>query len=167
MDAFWSAITGAPLWVYLLLVVLVSVGIKATKPRTINIRKLVLVPLVFVAWSLYSLYPKLALGSPVLLLVWAVCIAIGAYLGVREVRKWKIAVDRHKGQITIPGNYSTLVLILLIFGLKFFWGYYYATHTEIPYRIYFWDTLTSALVTGFFVGRAGFFYKQSTINPKR
>jgi hypothetical protein len=43
--------------------------------------------------------------------------------------------------------------------------YFYATRTEISYWIYFTDTLTSAFVTGFFVGRAGFFFKSYHNQP--
>lgn len=159
MENFWKAISGAPWWVYVLFVYLLSVGIKSTKPRTVSIKRVVLLPLLFLALSFYGLYQKLLLGLPSLVFLWVVFLAIGTYFGIKEVRSWKISKNLSKGEITIPGNYSTLVLMLLIFILKFFWGYFYATCTEISYWIYFADTLTSALVTGFFVGRAGFFFK--------
>jgi hypothetical protein len=159
MENFWEIVTGAPWWVYVLFIYLMSVGIKSTNPRTVSIKKVVLLPMFFLAWSVYGLYQKLLLGLPSLVALWFVFLAIGTYLGVKEVHSWQISKNHHKGEITIPGNYSTLVLIFLIFILKFFWGYFYATRTEISYWIYFADTLTSALVTGFFVGRAGFFFK--------
>jgi hypothetical protein len=159
MENLWGIISGAPWWVYVLFIYLVSIGIQSTKPRTISIKRVVLIPLFFLAWSFYSLYQKLLLGLPSLIPLWVVFLAIGAYLGIKEVYSWRISKNPQKQEITIPGNYSTLVLILLIFILKFFWGYFYTTRTEISYWIYFADTLTSALVTGFFVGRAGFFFK--------
>ncbi|HEY5234958.1 MAG TPA: hypothetical protein VIJ14_02170, partial [Rhabdochlamydiaceae bacterium] len=109
---------------------------------------------------LFDLYHKVALGFPSLIPFWILFLALGVYLGVKEVRSWHFHKDRHRKVITIPGNYSTLVLILLIFILKFFWGYFYATRTEVPYWIYYWDTITSSLVTGFFVGRAVVFFKR-------
>lgn len=159
MENFWGIISGAPWWVYVLLIYLVSIGIKSTKPRTVSMKRVVLLPILFLAWSFYGLYQKLVLGLPSLIPLWMVFLAIGTYLGIKEVHSWRISKNHKKGEITIPGNYSTLVLIFLIFILKFFWGYFYATRTEISYWIYFADTLTSALVTGFFVGRAGFFFK--------
>lgn len=158
MKEFWHIVSGAPWWVYALFVYFVLIGVKSMKPRTIPIKLIVLLPLVFVGWSFYSLYGKLQLGLWSLLPVWIVFLALGAYLGKREVQSWKIISDRQKGMVTIPGNYSTLVLILLIFVLKFTWGYFYATRAEIPYGIYFADTLTTALVSGFFVGRAAVYY---------
>ena len=159
MEKFWEIISGAPWWVYVIFIYLVIIGIKSIKPRTSSIIRVVLLPLLFVALSLYGLYQEVSLGFVSLIFVWIVFVGLGAYLGVKEVHSWKISKDRRKGEITIPGNYSTLVLMLLIFGLKFFWGYFYATRTEITYWMYFADTLTSSLVTGFFVGRAGFFFK--------
>jgi len=156
--SFWDIVTGAPWWVYVLFFVLISQGMKATKPRTISIKRVVILPLLFLIWSIYGLFQKLQLGFFSLIPLWIVCIAIGTYLGIREVRSWKIKVDRKKEEITLPGNYSTLILILLIFIIKFFWGYIYATHTDIPYWIYFSDVLTGSIVTGFFVGRSTFFF---------
>jgi hypothetical protein len=159
MEHLGQIFSGAPWWVYVLLIYLVSIGIQATKPRVMPIKRVVLLPLFFAAWSFYALYEKLSLGFPSLLIYWVICLALGAYLGMKEVHAWQFQKDRQKGMITIPGNYSTLILILLIFVLKFFWGYFYTTHTQISYGIYLADTATSAFVTGFFVGRAGFFLK--------
>ncbi|MBS3904035.1 MAG: hypothetical protein KGZ39_01760 [Simkania sp.] len=159
MEHLWQVLSGAPWWVYVLFIYLVNIGIKSTQPRTISITRVALLPLVFVVWSVYTLYGKVILGFSSLILLWIVFLALGTYLGIKEVHSWHIHKDRHKQSITIPGNYSTLVLILLIFVLKFFWGYFYATHTNIPYWMYFLDTLTSSLATGFFVGRSCFFLK--------
>lgn len=160
MAHFWAIVSGAPWWVYILFVYLLSVGLKATKPRTVPIARVVLIPVLFLAWSFYGLYQKLLLEYLSLIPLWIVFLAVGTYFGVKEVQSWRISKGPRKGEVTIPGNYSTLVLILLIFVLKFFWGYFYATRTEISYWIYFADTCSSAVVTGFFVGRATFFYKQ-------
>ena len=158
MEHFWNILTGAPWWVYLLLIYLVSLGIKSIKPRTISIKRLILFPLVFIAWSFYGLYEKLTLGFPWLALYWIVFLAVGTYFGIREVCHWHLKITHSKEEITIPGNYSTLILILLIFILKFSWGYFYATWETIPYWLYVADTTSSSLVTGFFVGRALFFH---------
>jgi hypothetical protein len=159
MDNLWQILSGAPWWVYVLFIYLVSIGIKSTKLRTIPIKRVVLFPLFFVAWSGYELYKNVSLGLPSLILWWVVFLVVGAYFGFKEVHSWRFQKDRHKGLITIPGNYSTLVLVVLIFVLKFFWGYFYATLSSVPHWIYFADTSTSSLVTGFFVGRAIVFFK--------
>lgn len=155
----WDILSGAPWWVYALFLYLMFIGIQSTKPRTISVRRLVIFPLIFVVWSLWSLYGHVAMVGNALIIYWIVFLFIGAYCGRKEVQSWKLRVDRAKGLITIPGNYSTMILVLVIFVLKFVWGYYYATAANPPYSIYVADTITSSLFTGFFVGRSAFFLK--------
>lgn len=159
MANFWQIVTGAPWWVYVLFVYLLIIGIKSIKPRTVAIKKIVLIPFLFFAWSVYNLYAAAILGFPSLIAVWAVAIGLGTLLGIWEVRSWKIGVDRKKATITIPGNYSSLLLMILIFLLKFFWGTYYAIHPSVSYGIYFSDILSTSVLSGFFVGRASYFFK--------
>ena len=77
MESLWSALSGAPWWAYALLIYLLSIGIQSIWPRTITVKRLVLLPLLFAAWSFYSLYGKLALGFLSLLPVWVVFLAMG------------------------------------------------------------------------------------------
>ena len=93
MENLWKIISGAPWWVYVLLAYLVSIGVKSTKPRTVPVKRVVLLPLLFVAWSFYNLYARLVLGYTSLFPLWVISLAIGACLGVIEVRNWKIAKD--------------------------------------------------------------------------
>lgn len=159
MNTLWDIASGAPWWAYLLFVYFVIIGIKATKPREIPISVVFILPLVFVIWSFSQLYTKLEMGMSSLLYWWLASLVAGTFLGVLEVHKWHIQKDKRKGRITIPGNYSTLILILIIFILKFFWGYIYAIDPHPSYAIYLFDTISSALVCGFFIGRAAFFFK--------
>ncbi|MBS0603715.1 MAG: hypothetical protein JSS60_01615 [Verrucomicrobia bacterium] len=157
MDNLWQAISGAPWWVYVLFFYLMSIGIQSMKARKVPIQRIVLMPLFFLGWACYDIYGKVSLGHASLVIWWVIFLAAGTFGGVKEVRSWRLGIDRSKATLTIPPNYSTIVLIVLIFVLKFFWGYYYATHSSVPYGIYLADTISSSIVTGFFVGRGGFF----------
>jgi len=153
-------VKGIPWWVYIVFIYLVNLGIKAMRPRTVSISRVVILPVFFVAWSFYGLYVKLLLGLFSLIPLWFICVALGTYCGIKEVQSWRYQSDHRKGMITIPGNYSTLVLVLVIFGLKFFWGSMYATLPEIPVWVYFVDSMTSGFVSGFFVGRAAILFRR-------
>jgi hypothetical protein len=159
MEQLWQIINGAPWWVYVLLIVLVRIGIGATKSSTVTVQRLVVLPIVFTVWSIYNLYQSVSLGFPSLIVWWVLSFGLGIYIGVRMVCSWKLHHDRQKKAITIPGNYSTLVLTVSIFVLSFFWGYFYATLTTIPYWIYLADTISTTLLKGIFVGRGAFFLK--------
>ncbi len=160
MDNLWQIITGAPWWVYVLFIVLVKQGVLSFKPRTIKIQRLAFIPVIFFVWSFYRLYQNGGLDFPSLIVGWVLSLSIGAYLGIREVYSWKIQIDKKKGAITIPGNFSTLVLIIVIFVLNFFWGYIYSTFAQIPYWIYLCDTVSTTICTGFFIGRGALFLKR-------
>ena len=160
MEHLWQILSGASWWVYVLLIIFVRLGIQSMRPRVITLQRMILFPLFFIVWSVYRLYQNNGLEFPSLIVWWALCLIFGSYLGVKEVRSWKVHVDKEKRTITIPGNYSTIVLILAIFILNFFWGYFYATLANIPYWIYLADTITTTIFTGFFVGRGGFFLKR-------
>lgn len=153
---------GAPWWLYLLFIYLVIVGLRAIKPRPVTIIRVVLLPLFLLAWALNDLYAKVNLGFAFLILVWIGFLRLGIYLGVTEVQSWHISKNLkgdYKGEITIPGNYTTLVLIILIFAFKIFWAYFYTTRPDISYTLLF-DAITSSLITGFFVGQAAVFFKK-------
>ncbi len=160
MDNLWQILSGAPWWVYVLFIILIRLGIQSFKPRTISFQRLLLFPLIFLVWSALRLSTKVELGDPSLILWWVVSISLGAYLGMLEVRHWKIHVDKHKKTITIPGNYSTVILIFAIFILNFFWGYLLATREVYPYWMLLADTVTTTVLSGFFVGRGSFFLKR-------
>ncbi len=162
MDSLWQALSGAPWWVYVLFIYLVSIGIKSLKPRTIPFQRVVLFPVIFVAWSAYDIYIKMQLGYSSLIPWWLICLAIGAVLGYWEVHKWHFKIDKTKQTITVPPNTSTIVLILVIFAINFYFGYYYATHTSVSYGMYLVNTILGALVTGFFVGRGIVYFRRYT-----
>jgi hypothetical protein len=160
MNTVWEILSGAPWWVYLLLILLVRLGIRSFKPRTIQLPRLILLPSIFFLWSIYRLYQNDVLVFPSLIVWWVLALAVGAYLGFKEVHAWKIHVDKAKKTLTIPGNYSTLILIVAVFILNFFWGTLYSIYPEMPYGIRFFDTVTTTICTGFFVGRGSLFLKR-------
>src|SRR5579872_860196 len=107
MEYFWQILKGTPWWVYVLLIILVRMGLRSIKPRTLTLQRLCVIPLVFIIWSVLKLYQNHALEFPSLIFWWVLSLSIGVYFGVKEVSAWKIHVDKVKKTITIPGNYST------------------------------------------------------------
>ena len=70
------------------------------------------------------------------------------------VHKWKVRVDRERKTITLPGTWSTLILALLIFSVRYSFGVYYALHPTILRPIFLADLTLSGFIAGMFVGRA-------------
>ena len=153
MEQVWQVITGAPWWIYILFLYLVMTGVISTqKGRQVPVKRIMAVPIVFLAWAISDLYGIFTLAF---FLCGILFLAFGALFGAWEAKTWRIEVHRRKHWVALPPNYSTFILIVLIFVLKFIWAYFYATRTPAPQWVYYCDIISTSWITGFFVGRAG------------
>ena len=151
MTTIKYAILGTPWWVFILFAYLVFVGVNALKSRVISIKKVFILPLVFTVWSVWNLIANFSGFRG--FLAWAIFIAIGYLIGWGMTQPWKIAADKKKLLVGIPGNRITLILILAVFAVKYFFGYYRATHQEMSALVAFVNLIASGLITGIFTGR--------------
>ena len=148
-----------PLWVYVLLIFLLILGISSLRSKTVSFHRLVLLPVIFALWNLSWLFSHLE-GKYYFFLLWGIGIVFGAVIGWQSVRSWKIHADHRKKQITIPGSYSTLVLILLIFGVRYYFNYNEAVNPNITEDTLLLNAGISGLFTGVFIGRALELYRK-------
>lgn len=158
METILDTLDGTPWWVYLLFFYLVLMGVKAAKPQTVPILRLLLFPIVLTIWSLMGLYSKW--DGPAFL-SWAIALIPGCIFGWLFVRSWKIRFDRKRKTLSLPGSWSTLILVLVIFAVKYFFGYYSATHPAIPETLMFAQMISSGIITGIFFGRLANFWIRS------
>jgi signal transduction histidine kinase len=151
MSEIKSAIFGTPWWVFLLFAYCIYIGVKALKSRVASIKRIFILPLIFIAWSVWNLVVNFSgfLGF----LTWAIFITLGYFIGWGMTQSWKIAADKKKLLIGIPGNRITLILLIAVFAVKYFFGYYRATHAEMSALVAFANLIASGLITGIFVGR--------------
>ncbi len=155
MEAILDILKETPWWVYLLFFYLVLIGIRSAKPQTVPILRLLLFPIVLTIWSLIGLYSKwdwLAFFS------WTISLVPGCIFGWLSVRSWKIRFDRRRKTLSLPGSWSTLILVLIIFVVKYFFGYYSATHPAIPKTLMLAQMISSGIITGMFFGRIASFW---------
>ena len=152
MHNSWSYI---PVWVYPLFLILLYLGIRQCYLRTTKIYRLVILPIIFILMSLNNLD-----GSPALTWIsmpcWIIAIALGIYLGYLHKKNATITVDKSQGIITIPGDWSMLLLILIVFAVEFAIN---AVEAVGPSPAWFGPLAlaVSGLVTGMSVGRNGTF----------
>jgi hypothetical protein len=157
-----------PLWVYLLLAVLLMMGFKASKTGVVNIKKMLIAPIVFTLMSIESLYTHLSITFYVLgLYVGALSVGIG--LGFLQVNRLKLKVDQKNGLIEIPGSWSVMVLILIIFSTKYYFGYELSVDPHAldnsEFEVLFISV--NAICTGLFIGKTIGFYKQLISGPSQ
>ncbi len=144
---------GTPFWVYLLLFFLIYKGIKALKPTTIKLKKLVILPAVFFILSLHKI------ANPYYYVFFLIC---GIIIGWLLYIKIKVKADKDKKLIGLPGSVLPLILIIVAFVKGYYFGYESAVHPE--YLNQYWFIITSLIVSGLFsgifIGRAlTFLYK--------
>lgn len=157
---FWKAITGAPVWVYVLFVYLMIVGIKSTKPRVISLMRLFIIPIILILISFSNLIAFKHNYFNIIL--WTVLFLIGVSLGWWQIRWLPIKVDKKHWLVRTPGGYSTLVLILIIFSIKYYFGYKTTVDPQIISNMYFLIAFLSisGFCIGFFIGRlSGYLFK--------
>jgi hypothetical protein len=147
-------VTGTPLWVWALLVLLLVLGIRALWPTTAPLWRLAILPTVFFVWGLYGLFTLHSLTLQ-RLLPWAVALAAGIGAGLAIAGLSKIRADKTRHAVHIPGSALTLILSLLIFATKYVFGVLHARRPDLFAEVWLWlpEIAVSGLLTGMFVGR--------------
>lgn len=155
MDNLFDILEGTPWWVYVLFIYLLSIGIKASRPRGITLKQMMLLPAFLTAWSLYVLFDRLN-GRYEFLALWAAAAAVGFYVGICWVKNIKFSVDKVRRLIYLKGNWATLILILAIFFIRYTFGYLYTVRPELIFNstLFSIDTCSTGLIVGFFLGRS-------------
>jgi len=148
-------ISGAPIWVWLLLIYLIKNGIEALYERTVKIKKLMLMPVLLFLWSFYSLIQK---NNDYALFIWLGCISLGIYLGWKSLKSKTIIVDKEKKELRIPGSIFTLLIVIPFFVIKFVLNSLYHCHTSYIGYLLLFDGAISGIVSGLMVGRLIFYY---------
>jgi membrane protein CcdC involved in cytochrome C biogenesis len=154
MQSLMQILPHTPARVYVLLVYLVSRGMKALKPAEVTPLKLVLVPALLTGWGLSDLV-RLYGVSVASLLPWLGAIGVGAVVGWFLVKASFVEVDRANGVIRRPADYTVLPLILIAFSIKYTFGVLAAIAPERLADPYFrvMDLTLAGAFAGIFVGK--------------
>ncbi len=141
-------IKGTPTWVWLLLAFLIYVGSKALFDRTIEVKKLLIMPIVFLLMTVSHVKDPVMYG---------VFLVLGAIVGFLSCFKNKIKVDREHRLLRVPGSPLPLILIILVFVKNYFYGYEQSVHPEMFKNIIFLAVsyIVSGFFSGIFIGRSG------------
>ena len=99
--SFEAILRGTPVWVWILLVFLLSRGIKALKGGTAPLGKLAIVPVVFAVWGIAHLATEQSAGWQSAA-AWVLGAVAGLLVGVFIARKTRFTVDRVQKTVTLP-----------------------------------------------------------------
>jgi hypothetical protein len=149
-----AVIHGTPVWVWVLLVVLLSRGFKALRSGTAPLSKLALIPLIFAVWGIAHLLsdPLVGWSSAV---AWITGALVGVAGGVFIASRSRFIVDPIANTVMLPGSVVPLLLIIVTFAVKFWLGVEFATVTDVASLGVFVliDAVVSGAVAGVFAGR--------------
>lgn len=107
-------VTGAPLWVWPLLLVLLALGLRASRPRETSLLPLCLLPLI--GLSNLSTLAQLS-DTGFAWKVWGLAYLVGAGLGFLQQGAW--IVERRGWRAHVEGEWLTLCTMMLLFWANF------------------------------------------------
>jgi hypothetical protein len=138
-----------PIWAWGILALLLYRGFRALRGGIVSLPRLALIPLLFSIWGFYDVATADRFQASSFI-AWGLCFAIGLAAGKWRVSGIPIRADKLHRVIELPGSKSTLVLMLLIFAVKYTAGVVMAIHEEL--RSELWFALLNAGVSGFVAG---------------
>ncbi|WP_441238389.1 DUF6622 family protein [Bradyrhizobium sp. 930_D9_N1_4] len=116
MTFAYQILIHTPVWVWMLFAYLVWQGVQAMQPRTTSIWRMLIVPVVFIAWGV----SRIGFGhqdNAWPLVAWIAAALALLPLGVLTPRPFD--VDHTTGEIVRPGSAFALIRNLIVFSLQY------------------------------------------------
>lgn len=141
-----------PFYVYLLFIYLMFIGIKATKPRVVLYPiKLFIIPVVFLTFFIKQLN-----RIEDLLLVF-VLITISIFINLKLFKPPPVQIENNIS--IIPGSWQPLFIIIVIFSIKYLFGYMRTVRPDLAQAYEIRELIISSLMIGMTLSTALFYYK--------
>lgn len=148
---FSGIVSGAPIWVWPLLVVLVLLGLRATRTRTAPIALYYVLPLMgILSFRSVGVLP----AAQSVWIFFGIAYLLGAYGGFQFQRK--LVISKSQGRVTLKGEWLTLTVLMIIFWMRFAGSMIQAIapviYTSASFHMMF--SSIAGLAAGTFLGRA-------------
>lgn len=141
------------MYVWPLLAYVIFIGIKARKKNVIPLKVLLIAPAIFSTWSFYSIITRYGANFFILSIALS-SMLLGIYAGYLMMHKTTMRFDKLKKQVELPGSWITLILLMLLFSIKYFLG---VTNALVPELAGSWILLVpefaAIIIAGVLVGR--------------
>lgn len=144
-----------PVWVWGLLCALVALGFSQTRAREMSLLRVQIVPVLLVALSLSGVFS--AFGHfPVALVGWAAGLGAALTLARNAVTARGAAWSSSTGTLHVLGSWLPLLLMVGLFGIKFFAGVSLAMNPALASNAAFagWCCLAYGSISALFLARA-------------
>lgn len=111
-------ISHTPIWVWALLIFLVTRGIAALKPAETSLARLAIVPVLFAVWNIWSISQRFG-ASWEAWAEWLVGIGLGMGIGWVLLRRATLTRNMATGKLWRSADRSLLPLLLVTFVVKY------------------------------------------------
>jgi hypothetical protein len=144
-----------PYWVWLVLAVLLRRGYALSRPQEVPLPRLALLPAVFALLSLGGVLSSFG-ARPDALLCWTAGLLLSAYETQRRGAPPGARYLPERQRLALPGSWMPLLLIVLVFALKYTVGVQLALHDGLRHSGWFASGASGAYggLSGLFLGRA-------------
>jgi len=122
MLTFLQICQNTPPWVFGLFLLLLAIGLRARKTRTVHPSVLLIMPILFTIFSLKWVIPFFTIDAT-RIWIFLLCALMGCAIGYTETNKNPVQFNPVKHKITVPGNHSILWLIFINFFARFYQEY--------------------------------------------
>lgn len=122
--------------------------------RIISFIQLIFIPLLLLAWLLYPLIVKYGVNRTTVS-IWSCAIMTGLYIGWFMAKRVALTFDIERRRVIVPGIWSTLLSVLLVFVGEYYINFSYVTNPLARNNIFFIgaDLVLSGLVSGIALGK--------------
>lgn len=147
MSEFLHIIKGTPLYVWFILVYLLFVGINSLKQNIVYLPKLFIIPFVLLAIK----YKAFLSGEAVVFFLVIAMASLGSFFIHANN---KVEIVKNSQSVQVPGSYSTLIILLSFFFVKYYFGYLKSADPDLALKYSFIENIISGLFSGYLIGRA-------------
>ena len=113
--------------------------------------RMAIMPLIFVAWSLVTLYSKQTMA----IALWPLFLGVGSWVGYTLIARIGATINKEKLLVSMPGSVVPLLLSISFFLVKYCLGVSYALDPGLKSNILVsaFSSSVSGIISGMSVGR--------------
>lgn len=139
-------------YVVLLFFYLVFIAITMLKADITSPKRLGTIPIALLGITIDTMNNDLGV-SALQFSILVIGLVLGSVLGWLQFSHLSIQVDQHKKLLQVPKSYFVLIVVILMFAVKYTTGYFFAVDHSLSIQTARWLLFLSSIFSGLFVGR--------------
>lgn len=157
-------ISHTPTWVFVVFFILLVLGLKQTKERVVKVKTVFILPIAMILFSFFGVYSVFGLAL-LSLSLWIVGLVITLVIGLKLAYPKRVSFSSQSNQLTIPGSWVPLFIMMAIFFTKYVVGFAIARSLPVVNEFVFivLISLLYGAFSGIFLSRSLVMFKSSKV----